>query len=121
MHLLTFMTVLHGGAPPWRLPLRAPRRRCPERSGVTRGTTGRTACKWLVALIVSSDGFARCNEVFEGNRRDVTAPEEVLEKIETKYGCKRRVWVFDRRDLTPAVGQFKTRVPPVRFCVVGSC
>lgn len=50
----------------------------------------------LVALVVSSEGFPLCYEVFEGNRRDVTTLEEVLEKIETKYGYKGRIWVFDR-------------------------
>lgn len=50
----------------------------------------------LVALVVSSEGFPLCYEVFEGNRNDVTTLEEVLEKIETKYGCRGRMWVFDR-------------------------
>lgn len=50
----------------------------------------------LVALVVSAEGFPLCYEVFEGNRRDVTTLEEVVETIETKYGFKGRVWVFDR-------------------------
>lgn len=50
----------------------------------------------LVALVVSSEGFPLCYEIFEGNRTDVTTLEEVLEKIESKYGYKGRVWVFDR-------------------------
>ncbi len=50
----------------------------------------------LVALVVSAEGFPLCYEVFEGNRNDVTTLEEVVETIETKYGFKGRIWVFDR-------------------------
>jgi transposase len=50
----------------------------------------------LVALVVSSEGFPLCYEVFEGNRNDVTTLKEVLDTIERKYGYKGRVWVFDR-------------------------
>ena len=50
----------------------------------------------LLALVVSSEGFPLCYETFEGNRTDVTTLEEVLEKIESKYGYQGRVWVFDR-------------------------
>lgn len=50
----------------------------------------------VVALVVSSEGFPLCYEVFDGNRNDVTTLEEVVATIEEKYGYKGRVWVFDR-------------------------
>lgn len=57
----------------------------------------RPDCKQVViALIVSQEGFPFAFEVFDGNRRDVTTLEEMLEAIEKKYGRTRRIWVFDR-------------------------
>ncbi|MCB4756315.1 MAG: IS1634 family transposase [Elusimicrobia bacterium] len=57
----------------------------------------RPDCKQvIVALIVSEEGFPFAFEVMDGNRRDVTTLEEMLEAVETKYGVARRVWVFDR-------------------------
>lgn len=50
----------------------------------------------VVALVVSSEGFPLCYEVFDGNRADVTTLEQIVETIEVKYGFKGRVWVFDR-------------------------
>jgi transposase len=35
-------------------------------------------------------------EVFPGNRTDVTTVEEIVEKMETRYGIADRVWVMDR-------------------------
>jgi transposase len=35
-------------------------------------------------------------EVFDGNRRDVTTLEEMVDLMEEKYGKAKRVWVFDR-------------------------
>ncbi len=35
-------------------------------------------------------------EVFDGNRRDVTTLEDMVEMMEAKYGKAQRVWVFDR-------------------------
>jgi transposase len=57
----------------------------------------RPDCKQvLLALVVSEEGFPLAYEVFDGNRADVTTLEEVLEKVESKYGRAHRVWVFDR-------------------------
>jgi transposase len=50
----------------------------------------------LVALIVSEEGFPFAFEVLDGNRRDVTTLEEMLQAIEAKYGSVRRIWAFDR-------------------------
>lgn len=57
----------------------------------------RADCKQVVvALIVSEEGFPFAFEVMDGNRRDVTTLEEMLNAVETKYGVARRIWVFDR-------------------------
>lgn len=50
----------------------------------------------LIALIVSEEGFPFAFEVLDGNRRDVTTLEEMLDVVENKYGYARRIWVFDR-------------------------
>ena len=57
----------------------------------------RADCKQVVvALIVSEEGFPFAFEVMDGNRRDVTTLEDMLQMVEAKYGVARRVWVFDR-------------------------
>ena len=50
----------------------------------------------VVALVVTPEGFPVAYEVFDGDTADVTTLEEIVEKIETKYGMRGRVWVFDR-------------------------
>lgn len=49
-----------------------------------------------MALIVSQEGFPFAFEVLDGNRRDVTTLEDMLDVVENKYGYARRIWVFDR-------------------------
>jgi hypothetical protein len=41
-------------------------------------------------------GFPLGCEVFAGNRNDVTTLEELIERMEAKYGRAKRIWVFDR-------------------------
>ena len=50
----------------------------------------------IVALVVTSEGFPVAYEVFDGDTADVTTLEEIVSKMENKYGLKGRVWVFDR-------------------------
>jgi transposase len=50
----------------------------------------------VVALVVSAEGFPLCYEVFDGNTRDESTLDEILHKVEDKYGYKGRLWVFDR-------------------------
>ena len=50
----------------------------------------------LVALVVTPEGFPVAYEVFDGDTAEVTTLEEVVSKIESKYGMRGRVWVFDR-------------------------
>ena len=50
----------------------------------------------VVALVVTPEGFPVAYEVFDGDTADVTTLAEIVEKIETKYRMRGRVWVFDR-------------------------
>ena len=50
----------------------------------------------VVALVVTPEGFPVAYEVFDGDTADVTTLEEIVDKMETKYGMRGRVWVFDR-------------------------
>jgi transposase len=50
----------------------------------------------IVALVVTPEGFPVAYEVFDGDTADVTTLEEIVDRIENKYGMRGRVWVFDR-------------------------
>lgn len=57
----------------------------------------RPDCKQIcIGLVVNVDGLPVGYEVFDGNRRDVTTLEEMVELMEDKYGKAQRVWVLDR-------------------------
>jgi len=57
----------------------------------------RPDCKQLViALIVTPEGFPLSYEIFDGNTRDVTSLETMMDQVEAKYGKAKRTWVFDR-------------------------
>lgn len=49
-----------------------------------------------IALVVTPEGLPLAYEVFDGNRTDVTAVEEIVEAMREKYGHERRTWVMDR-------------------------
>lgn len=49
-----------------------------------------------IALVVSREGLPLSFEVFDGNRADVTTVEEMVVKMEEKYGQAKRIWVVDR-------------------------
>ena len=72
---------------------------CPHNEQAKRGYSRdkRPDCKQVcIGLVVNSDGLPVGYEVFDGNRKDVTTLEEMVELMEKKYGKARRVWVFDR-------------------------
>jgi hypothetical protein len=48
----------------------------------------------VVALVVTPEGFPVAYEVFDGDTADVTTLEEIVDKIENKYGMRGRVWVL---------------------------
>lgn len=57
----------------------------------------RSDCKQVtLALVVTREGLPLYFEVFDGNRRDVTTLEEVVEFVENIYGKAERVWAMDR-------------------------
>ena len=57
----------------------------------------RPDCKQVcIGLVVNVDGLPVGYEVFDGNQRDVTTLEEMVELMEDKYGKAHRVWVLDR-------------------------
>jgi transposase len=57
----------------------------------------RSDCKQVcIGLVVTREGFPLGYEVFAGNRTDVTTVEEIVEKMESRYGKARRIWALDR-------------------------
>ena len=54
-------------------------------------------CKQVtIALVVSRCGMPLGYKVFPGNTADVTTVEEIVTKMESRYGRSNRVWVMDR-------------------------
>lgn len=49
-----------------------------------------------LGLVVSQEGLPLGYEIFDGNRKDVTTLNEIIELMENKYGRAKRIWVFDR-------------------------
>ena len=57
----------------------------------------RPDCKQVcIALVVTKEGIPLGYEVFDGNRNDSTTVEEIVEKMEARYGAADRIWVMDR-------------------------
>jgi transposase len=57
----------------------------------------RSDCQQVtIALVVSRCGLPLGYEVFPGNTTDVTTVEQIVTKIEARYGQSNRVWVMDR-------------------------
>jgi transposase len=49
-----------------------------------------------IGLVVSREGFPLGYEVFAGNRRDATTLQEVVKRMEERYGHAGRIWAVDR-------------------------
>jgi transposase len=57
----------------------------------------RSDCKQVcIGLVVSREGFPLGYEVFAGNRRDSTTLQEVVKRMEERYGRAGRIWAVDR-------------------------
>jgi transposase len=57
----------------------------------------RPDCKQVcIGLVVSRCGMPLGYEVFAGNTADVTTVEEIVTKMESRYGRSNRIWVMDR-------------------------
>lgn len=72
---------------------------CPKNPQAKHGYSrdNRPDCKQVcIGLVVNRDGLPVGYEVFDGNRRDVTTLEEMVELMELKYGKAKRTWVLDR-------------------------
>src|SRR5208283_4361807 len=84
----------------------------------TRAITGRTACKWSSALIITPDGLPLAYEVLPGHTSDKTTLKGFLERIEAQYGKAERVWLMDRGVPTEEVlAQMRASDPPTRYLV----
>jgi len=57
----------------------------------------RSDCKQVcIGLVCSPEGLPLNYEVFTGNRADVTTVEDIVTKMEDRFGQAERVWVMDR-------------------------
>jgi transposase len=57
----------------------------------------RSDCKQVcIGLVCTPEGLPLNYEVFAGNRTDVTTVEEVVVKMEARFGQAERIWVMDR-------------------------
>ena len=57
----------------------------------------RSDCKQVcIGLVVTRCGLPLGYEVFAGNRHDSTTLEEIVEKMEARYGRAQRIWALDR-------------------------
>jgi transposase len=57
----------------------------------------RRDCKQvLIGLVVTRDGYPLGYEVFTGNRHDSTTVEQIVTRMEDRYGRDGRIWVLDR-------------------------
>ena len=54
-------------------------------------------CKQVcIGLVCTPEGLPLNYEVFAGNRTDVTTVEEIVKKMEDRFGQAERIWVMDR-------------------------
>lgn len=57
----------------------------------------RSDCKQVcIGLVCTPEGLPLNYEVFAGNRTDVTTVEEIVTKMEERFGQAERIWVMDR-------------------------
>jgi transposase len=57
----------------------------------------RSDCKQVcIGLVCTPDGLPLNYEVFAGNRADVSTVEDIVGKMEDRFGQAERVWVMDR-------------------------
>ncbi len=57
----------------------------------------RSDCEQVcLGLVVSREGFPLGYEVFAGNRRDSTTLQEIVKRMEERYGSAGRIWAVER-------------------------
>lgn len=77
-------------------------------------------CKQVcIALVVTREGIPLAHEVFDGNRVDVTTVQDVVGKIEGRFGKADRVWVMDRGMASEK--NFEWLMTGGRRYVIGAC
>lgn len=70
----------------------------------------RSDCKQVcIGLVCTPEGLPLNFEVFAGNRTDVTTVQEVVKKMEERFGQAERVWVMDRGMVSEANIDFLRR------------
>jgi len=77
----------------------------------------RPDCKQVcIALVVTREGMPLGYEIFDGNTRDVTTLQQIVETMEARYGQANRIWVVDRGMVSKANLKFLAQ-PPRRYIV----
>jgi hypothetical protein len=72
----------------------------------------------VIALVVTPEGLPLAYEVMPGNTADNTTLRPFLDRIETRHGKARRIWVMDRGIPTEEVlAQMRASDPPVHYLV----
>lgn len=72
----------------------------------------------VIALVVTPEGFPLAYEVMPGNTADKTTLRGFLEKIQTRFGKARRIWIMDRGIPTEEVlAEMRASDPPVHYLV----
>lgn len=67
----------------------------------------RSDCKQVcIGLVCTPEGLPLNFEVFAGNRADVTTVEEIVGKMEERFGQAERIWVMDRGMVSEANIEF---------------
>jgi transposase len=57
----------------------------------------RPDCKQVcIGLVVSREGYPLGYEIFDGNKNDSKTVQEIVERMENRYGRQGRIWVLDR-------------------------
>lgn len=57
----------------------------------------RPDCKQVcIGLVVSREGYPLGYEIFAGNRHDSTTLQEIVKRMEERYGQQGRIWAMDR-------------------------
>lgn len=72
----------------------------------------------VIALVVTPEGFPLAYEVMPGNTADKTTLRGFLQKIQTRFGKARRIWIMDRGIPTEEVlAEMRASDPPVHYLV----
>ena len=67
----------------------------------------RSDCKQVcIGLVCTPEGLPLNFEIFDGNRADVTTVQEIVGKMEERFGHAERIWVMDRGMVSEANIEF---------------